>query len=162
MCAVRPVDPVDVIPSLSSFCCGVSSLIRRSAVRIKPSARPRVAEALQPGKANSYPEYGCVSVRPVLCLLLGSPNGREVAMLLCWWDLLKICPLGYWAKLFIERCLKVLRYVGMLGDAGQAVWLSTLHCRNGAVEKQPGERIELPPSVALQRPLLTKPGKRKM
>lgn len=50
----------------------------------------------------------------------------------------------------------------MLGDAGQAVWLSTLHCRNGAVEKQPGERIELPPSVALQRPLLTKPGKRKM
>lgn len=133
MYAVRPVDAMGMIPLLSSFCCGVSSLISRSVVRMRPSARPCMVEALQASKANSYPEYGSIPVRTMLCLFPGSKNGREVALPLCWWDLLEICPLGCWEKLFIERCLTIGRYVGVLEDAGEGLLLSTLQDSSGAV-----------------------------
>lgn len=69
----------------------------------KASVRPWMAEALQAGKTNLYPEYVSVPVRTRLCLLHGSLNGREVAVILCLWNLLEIYPVGCWEKLFIEK-----------------------------------------------------------
>lgn len=45
------------------------------------------------GRGGSpYPEYASIPLMTRLCLLHGSLNGREVAVLLCCWNLLEIYP----------------------------------------------------------------------
>lgn len=127
------------------------------------------------GLRQSTQRRGC---RP--CLLkrapCGSLDGREVAVELCWQNLLEVCPLwkAVQGEAFLWRCPATeLSTAGSRGEAagiciaGAVHWRNCPYCRNlvlwetesatgvwGASKPEPGS--ETLPVLSLQHALLTK------
>lgn len=86
----------------------------RSATIVEKASCEAVDNRSFTGKKNLCPECEPFPVRTSFCLLHGSLNGTEVALMSCWWNLWEICPLGCWEKAFMERYLT--------GDTAAQLW----------------------------------------